>query len=640
MPRPSKSTWFLSILLGLGITSPALGCTTFDYQVTARSAPVSGAVTLISPGLLQYEKLMAPLSSSDSAGFNDALIGLLDQATVFGSTERKVSFQKLFGEIIKGAETPQLVLTQADYNELVAADRVLIKPPSLRECLIHRAADRPRVPTAAYQRYKTEKEKLASSIDHAGAACEASSGSSVCVAAHQEVDLAKLSMKSDPNVAAIEQALRAHARVGMNDPKLRLADAVKRFDTFSKTRVPWEGREGSAAAWLGSGQTPDTIPGVVGVSAQLPPGAMIRTVDPDWLDYELLVASQLYFSQDRAESIIGTGITVPRYIVFLPPSSPTLATQVLGVISAPINTGAWVPSASSELRLPPPRTSMQAQSLLREAALAYASRGKPAPVSLALTHLKAASWEFASLSERYQAAIWYARLSLWQAMLDNIIGNVSGWSVVADPVYQARYAAFQMFRQKTLEAYGFSLLFSPELGIAAPCEAEYFTQLDAVSSIKNSDRDGQERYQRVINSLLALKTRKTVDGQDCTLFDNGGIDRFVGRSHYRIAASLHHQTGPNVTAQLVAETKLSMQFLEKAYTIEPLLPANVDYYTFALLGILTGYSTPENEDRACRINLAFKNTLIPERLETLTDLIEKLREHNLRDLLPDCGKTP
>ena len=603
------------------------------YRVSPAANAVAGDVELVGSDLLRYEPLSHPILSKDDASFADQVSALVDAVTVAGSPTHTSSLKTAYAYILKYAGGLELGISQSDFSALFAAERLLVQSPTPNECRKVPPAKWARKPTGAYVRYQRESLEIGAAVDAVRSACAAVSNDA-CRTARQRLAVAQTALAADLSAAGVERALEVRSRVALRDPRLRISDAYLRYQTFEAEANLWDGREGSIQAWLRNGQPPNSIPGMVEVAKQLPPGAVVRSLDPDWLDYELLT-SGLFFLVRQDNTIVGDGVSIPRYLVYIQSASGT-ETAVLGVIKADLDTRSIKTRTTNRTDSIPPRTSFQAQNLLHEGASAYASRGNESFVKTTVDRMLAAKWNTASNEEQYRAAVWIARLSLWQVYKTNeIVGNRPGGST---PTAQADAEAFAQFVAKSSDAYRLGFLFPLQIGRSEPCEGAYLIQLGqfAEAEFVHGHDHPPDMFRNVITSLSALKTRQDVDGASCDTFDSGGIDRFVGRAHYRIADSLVGPGPPSPAA--VIEANLGTKSLATAYSADPLLPANVEWYIYSLLGILTKVQTPENDAKACDVFRRFRNTLIPAGLSSLTDLITRLREDStIKALMPDCA---
>jgi hypothetical protein len=257
--------------------------------------------------------------------------------------------------------------------------------------------------------------------------------------------------------------------------------------------------------------------------------------------------------------------------------------------------------------------------VLAEAQMHFDLRGSKSHLQSAISLLRGIKPDEGSITERYDARILLARALLWQL----------------NPMYVHDYGPGGADEDTLLAEAEDSITKASALasqvgsGASEPCEANYWTAVLRIA--RHSPASVQMAYiQDTIGQLEQLRELTTRNGQKCDAYDDSGIDRYAGRSYYRLADIVTGRAGGTATPEAIALWEKSKQMLGAAYGANPQNFGNAIWYAFTLMAVLAGQSSPEGKEAGCKVIQDFASSPTPASLAGLDPFLSD-RKHRLTD---------
>jgi hypothetical protein len=166
-------------------------------------------------------------------------------------------------------------------------------------------------------------------------------------------------------------------------------------------------------------------------------------------------------------------------------------------------------------------------------------------------------------------------------------------------------------------------------GASEPCEAKYWAAVLRIA--RHSPASVQMAYiQDTIAQLEPLRELTARNGQKCDAYDDSGIDRYAGRSYYRLSDIMTGRAGGAATPEATALWEKSKQMLGAAHSANPQNFGNAIWYAFTLMAVLAGQRSSEGREAGCKVIQDYANSPTPASLAGLDPYLSD-RKHRLAD---------
>jgi hypothetical protein len=430
---------------------------------------------------LYWKPFTTPVLVNKAQAIPDDVIALT--TSVFDWNDPSVihSYQQVYEGLLTASEVNELRLSPIEAIRLVNADKILSRQPSTTDCpYVHRLVT-PLKPSVIYSRYLSERETFLEALRAVRDTC-GTVNSRECGLARDQLRGADEVFSNDSDRARVEDAVRIHAGAWINEPEFRKADALERFSEYRDR--PWSYHASSSEDLLNPMSVDYSIPGRADVTQQLPIGAIVVSIAPDWLDYRLLASGTLLFPEERLPASLSVALSIPLYLVYLPPGvlSGSDTYTLLGLITTKLELRPASPP-SDVLRSTTDEPKSSARQALASGRNTYLLQGESqwddtssdAPIRHVLGLLLQHDWSPDYLATRFEASSLIASLAIWNEY------HRPNATAKARFTEQTEQQAFQVFLDNVYASVRLATLYPELLGRPWPCEAKLLVEATQVA---------------------------------------------------------------------------------------------------------------------------------------------------------------
>lgn len=231
----------------------------------------------------------------------------------------------------------------------------------------------------------------------------------------------------------------------------------------------------------------------------------------------------------------------------------------------------------------------------------FESRGTLGGAEETIRILRETSFPSGTISEQYVGHILMTRALMWQ---------INPIYLYDTPITDDDEKVLAIEANKSVQS---ALKLEPKLG-EKPCDAKYYAAVLRVAS----GSDDPEFLRETIRIFDSLRGARSISGVTCEFLDDAGIDRYVGRTYYRLSRRLTPgPRGKPIPKEAREAWERSKSHLRLAHERAPQNEGNVLWYAYALMAVLAGEETDQGKADGCLIILEWGNSPTPDELAGL-----------------------